>query len=745
MRFVRSLAFLAVLFTAACIFAGCKKDGFSETPMPDTQQTELGNTVENEADKGKTEITVTDTFYPQYTDVGEYDGMKAKLKKWFDEALSNGTLFRAELSGTDFGEVTKRWVKDISRNTDENGHEYVTAVFTDEKTSMRYTVEATLYNDYPTVDYVVWAENISKTENSPVIEELYGVYSDIELECEDNYMIHTANGSTSSADDFKPFEASLYRYSAEEMTFSPSLSKGLSSDGALPYFDVIGKDCGILLAVGWTGIWEAAFSAEKAEKLSLKARQYYLNASLFPEEKIRSPRIVLTYFDGGEEYGHNVWRKLVIEHYTPNDTSKDRFVAPLCINFWGGIRESYVLKQVKAYREAGIAFDAVWFDAGWNSDLYNFASSSAVQCASDWAKSRGWWTVNENCFPSGSFKNISDLAHSYGKSVMVWWMIEDAVWNVRENWTLGMDSYYPQGEWNNLSVLKLCDDAVLEKLIDYYDKFFEENGVDWIRVDTGTSPYWHWATYDSEIAKKNGLKTDTRLGVSENKHILNYYKLWDTLAERHPGFVLDNCASGGRRLDIEMTKRGIPLWRTDYDCNTYSDSTEARQAQTQWLSKWIPLSASYVIGLGSNSSYQYRSCYSAGGSITNSKTGKENLANLKKIVDEYVRVRPYWYGSYYQILAPKNDKDSWQAYELFREDMQKGMLVITRRENAHEDAMIIKFKGLSEGQKYLVHSLDDEKGILDVTMTGKELMEKGLGIAIPRKTTAVYEISIVTE
>lgn len=55
------------------------------------------------------------------------------------------------------------------------------------------------------------------------------------------------------------------------------------------------------------------------------------------------------------------------------------------------------------------------------------------------------------------------------------------------------------------------------------------------------------------------------------------YAFWDALLARHPGLIIDNCASGGRRIDLETVSRSIPLWRTDYryfepngyQCHTY--------------------------------------------------------------------------------------------------------------------------------------------------------------------------------
>ena len=40
--------------------------------------------------------------------------------------------------------------------------------------------------------------------------------------------------------------------------------------------------------------------------------------------------------------------------------------------------------------------------------------------------------------------------------------------------------------------------------------------------------------------------------------------MWDELRRRHPGLWIDNCASGGRRIDLETLTRSLPLWPSDF-------------------------------------------------------------------------------------------------------------------------------------------------------------------------------------
>jgi len=51
--------------------------------------------------------------------------------------------------------------------------------------------------------------------------------------------------------------------------------------------------------------------------------------------------------------------------------------------------------------------------------------------------------------------------------------------------------------------------------------------------------------------------------MTEIQHIEGLYALWDRILAAHPSIVIDNCASGGRRIDLETLRRSIGLWRSD--------------------------------------------------------------------------------------------------------------------------------------------------------------------------------------
>jgi hypothetical protein len=87
------------------------------------------------------------------------------------------------------------------------------------------------------------------------------------------------------------------------------------------------------------------------------------------------------------------------------------------------------------------------------------------------------------------------------------------------------------------------------------------------------APLALWRSHDAE----------DRQGITEIQHVTGYLAYWDELRRRFPNLLIDTCASGGRRLDLETLRRSVRLWRSDF---TYEPS--AMQQFTYGLSLWIP-------------------------------------------------------------------------------------------------------------------------------------------------------------
>jgi alpha-galactosidase len=231
-----------------------------------------------------------------------------------------------------------------------------------------------------------------------------------------------------------------------------------------------------------------------------------------------------------------------------------------------------------------------------------------------------------------------------------------------------------------------------------------------------------------------GADAPDRVGMAEIRHIEGLYAFWDELLARHPGLIIDNCAGGGQRIDLETISRSVPLWRSDLQCWPFDPL--AMQTQTQGLAPWVPLSAGVCEAA---STYAVRSALGPGlvthwGSQVLEAGADLPVNKIRQLMAEAVAMRKYFYGDFYPLLSFSLAADSWAAWQYDRPDLAEGMVVAFRRHECPFPCWQAKLKALDPEAEYELYSWDDHSAR---RMSGKALMTEGLGIAIEEKPGSV--------
>ncbi|MFR9207461.1 MAG: alpha-galactosidase, partial [Lachnospiraceae bacterium] len=348
-------------------------------------------------------------------------------------------------------------------------------------------------------------------------------------------------------------------------------------------------------------------------------------------------------------------------YYTPEQLTSSERSMPISIMAWGGESEEMLKKVVLSCANLDLGIDTLWIDAGWYADVV--PESNGIAAAADWKYHVGTWTYNKALYPNGNMADLGMTCEENDIDMLQWFEIERA-YAGSENTLMHPELYYEYTQNNNY-LLRLDTQEGYDYMYNYLATQIETNKIDIYRQDFNMQPINYWLSQDDE----------GRTGITETYYITNLYRLFDELSAAFPDLLIDNCASGGRRLDIEMTKRSVPLFRTDYTTNKNYASSEMLQAQTQSISYWLPLTGT---GFGQSNvktfnDYTMMSHISPAVSLPNSF---DNPSLYKSCASIYSQSQPYWTGDLYNLTDVSYSASSNQAYELFRPDMNSGMAII---------------------------------------------------------------------
>jgi len=422
---------------------------------------------------------------------------------------------------------------------------------------------------------------------------------------------------------------------------------------------------------------------------------------LHPGESIRTPRMLLVFYERDRWRGQNLLRQLILSHYRPKRNGQP-LVAPITWGTWGGSLCDVHLDNVRKIVQHELPIDYYWMDAEWYGQA-------------PWWKSVGDWNVRKDLFPEG-FKPLCDALAPSGRQLMVWFeperVFKGTPWHKEHRQWL-LDTGNENCLWN------LGNPAARKFLTEFISAKVEEFRLGCYRQDFNMSPLAYWHAADPA----------DRQGIAEIRYIEGLYAFWDELLARHPNLIIDNCASGGRRIDLETTARSTPFWRTDGPRDAV-----AHQCHTYGLMAWVPLSATSQ-DLEENN-YEFRSSISSALCVNWFHSGDGPMKKLpadfpfawgKQVLEQYLRLRPCYYGDYYPLTVYSQDRTAWMAWQFDRPDLGEGMVQAFRRDKSPYESARLTLHGLDPDARYALTDLD-AAGVTQ--MTGQELLGNGLPITI---------------
>lgn len=631
-------------------------------------------------------------------------------REWFEEAFGTPEegpfpiTFR--FGGADRRTVMSRWNVDIDQ---QDGVRIV--VMTDPVSGLQCRCEARLYEDFPAVEWVAFLTNTSRID-SPIIENIHALDWVFAVDQNAACVLHHAKGSNAKIDDFEPLTTPLPRGSDTAI----GSYGGRSSNGSLPFFNLVTADTGMIGAVGWSGDWSARFGRGGEGEIRITAGMQKTHLRLRPGEEIRTPRMLLLFWEGDVTNSHNMLRRFILAHHTPRPDG-ELLQAPMCCESWGAQLAEKQPEKARRHVDAEVPFDCFWIDAGWYGEAPVIEEATVFN--TPWHSQVGNWFPNPAMYPEG-LKPVGDALREMGLGFLLW--IEPE--RVYEGTKLALEhrewllSHEAEGKRNPSYLFNLGDPDARAYLTDLVSSIISEAELTIYRQDFNINPAPYWHAADSA----------DRVGMTEIRYIEGFYAMWDELLKRHPGLVIDNCASGGRRIDLETISRSIPLWRSDYQCFPSFVPT-GMQAQTHGLAKWVPLSTGVARRVDP---YDFRSALGPGIVLATKIRDDEPFPGemLRKLMGEEAEVRQYFYGDFYPIVSFSLSDDTWAAWQFDRPDLGEGMVLALRRPNSPFTSLDAPLRGLDPSATYEITSKDTDDTI---RLSGSELAEDGLPIEIDEK------------
>jgi alpha-galactosidase len=609
------------------------------------------------------------------------------------KAPSAGPPFSFTYGDRPSSEFLNTWkVERKSRKLDKAKIERV-VTYTDPATGLVVTCRAIEYDDFPTIEWTLFFKNTGKA-GTPVISDVRPLDVSFVRKTNAEFQLHYHTADNCTQDSYAPHVEAMGPDAAKQF----ACAGGRPTTGAYPYYNVEMDGGGAIVVLSWAGQWSSEFKRDSGKTLRVRGGQELTHFTLHPGEEVSSPLAVLQFYDGDWIRAQNVWRRWMFVH----NISHIKGVMPspmlyMCSNgYFDGLRSNLEAEKlfIDRYAAERIGVEYWDMDAGW------YPCDPAV----GWPQV-GNWEPDTDRFPGG-LKAMSDHLHSKNIKFILWFepeRVSKGTWLARNH----PDWIYGGAEGG---LVKLGDPECRKWITEHFDNLITTQGVDVYRQDFNMDPLPYW----------RGNDTEDRQGITEIRHVEGYYAYWDELRRRHPNLLIDTCASGGRRNNLETLRRSVPILRSDYTMDPIGN-----QGHTYGLSMWVPINGT---GLYMKGAYENRSTMAPiyGIAWDVRKEGCD-WDLMRRMVKEWRHLSKCMMGDYYPLTPYSLEKNAWIAWQFDLPEKGEGMVEAFRRDDCAEDSRVFKLQGLDLETVYAVENLDAGK---TEELTGERLMGDGLRINI---------------
>ncbi|MBL9135319.1 MAG: alpha-galactosidase [Verrucomicrobiales bacterium] len=603
-----------------------------------------------------------------------------------------------------------------NRPLDSHRTEYTT-VFTDPHHTLTVRWQIVVDTEFPAVEWTVHLANRGP-QPTGIIEEVQALDTDFAASRGGSFTLHHAVGSPAEPRSFEPLVTAI----GPGQETRVATTGGRPSNAAMPYWNLDTGGQGAVFAVGWPGQWAADFRHVDSGKLRIRAGQERTRFRLEAGEEVRGPLLALVFWTGDRQHGHNLWRSWLLARNLPRtrDGLPPTQLVACSSHQFNEMLEANEENQklfIDRYLQERLPIRYWWMDAGW------YVNSGS------WVNT-GTWQIDTKRFPRG-LRAVTDHAHAKGVRSIVWFEPERVtpgtwLYDQHPDWLLSDSPDKPDPKKQRL--LNLGHPEARRWLTDHIDGLIQEQGIDLYRQDFNVDPLNFWRANDAP----------DRQGITEIRYVSGYLAFWDELRRRHPDLIIDSCASGGRRNDLETVRRSVPLLRDDHLFEPIG-----QQAHTYGISFWLPYhgtgtlvgpSRIFPLPAGKVDVNMFRSHMAPSvNACWDVRRPDLDYDTLRRLTSQLLTVQPYFLGDYYPLTPYSRAKEAWIAWQFDRPDLGGGVVQAFRRDDAKDATLRCRLRGLSPQANYRVTDLDKTDRRV---VSGRELQESGIEITLSDRPAA---------
>ena len=500
---------------------------------------------------------------------------------------------------------------------------------------------------------------------------------------------------------------------------------GRGSNKDMPFFFLEDGDrcAGIYGGIEWSGIWHIRFVRRDEPKqvhyghlgpdksLWIEGGMDEVDFLLRTGETFCMPRVLLGFYDGCIEKGRNALRRFISD-WAPQ--LADGTPMPQTQATPGGYcepTESTTDARCRAHAAANAQIGVEYYVIeNWFESLAHRPDTRATGAT---GAARGSWEPD-----TARFADLEDCARfvrSQGMKFGLWTDIEVAhaesrVAREHPQWILYL-------EGNPVGLVNMGLPEAQDWAIGVYDRLVERYGIEWIFYDNNINPGPYWQAHEAPH----------RRGWMQHDYIRGVWRMWDETRRRHPNVVIENCSSGGRRIDLGTVGRA--------HCNVISDQfrhPDSIRYQFSGANTVLPgdrLKSIICVGLDHYPDYVFHSNFGGLVSITEGieSWSAQMKQQARQHLDVYKSIRRYLSKDYYSLFGQPQSLEAWDGWQFHDPQSDEGFFLLFRVRSPQEQASA-RLRALDAGAKYL---LTDPYSGKEQVAAGGELIERGLLVSLP--------------